>query len=377
MNKISEKKVVIIGAGIAGLSAGCYLMNGYNTQIFEMGSNPGGLCTSWQKNGYTFDGCIHWLVGSGPSDSYHKFWRELGALKDKEIVDFGEFVRIETRTGDTFVVYTDADRLSSEMKRLAPQDTALIDELIGVIKNFAAFNLPTDKAYELYNVFDGIKILFTMFPFFKLIKKWNIPIEDYAKRFLSPILREAIPLLWGIPNSSMVFLIMTLAWMHKKSAGYPIGGSLEFSRSIERRYLDLGGSMSYNSKVVKIITQDGKAAGIKLENGETHETDIVISAVDGHYTIFEMLEGKYINKKILDIYENLEIFPAIIQVSLGVANNFKGIPHSINFPLDELIKIDNRNAVRRMGIRIFNFDPTMAPEGKTSIVTFFPADYEY
>lgn len=135
--------------------------------------------------------------------------------------------------------------------------------------------------------------------------------------------------------------------------------------------------MSYNSKVVKIITQDGKAAGIKLENGETHEADIVISAADGHYTIFEMLEGKYVNKEILDIYENMEIFPAIIQVSLGVAHSFKDVPHSINFPLDELIKIDNRNAVERMGIRIFNFDPTMAPEDKTSIVTFFFADYEY
>jgi protoporphyrinogen oxidase len=38
-----RKKVSIIGAGIAGLSAGCYLqMNGYDTQIFEMHDKPGG-----------------------------------------------------------------------------------------------------------------------------------------------------------------------------------------------------------------------------------------------------------------------------------------------------------------------------------------------
>ena len=45
-----NKKVVIIGAGIAGLSAGCYIqMNGYNTDIYELHTTPGGLCTSWKR----------------------------------------------------------------------------------------------------------------------------------------------------------------------------------------------------------------------------------------------------------------------------------------------------------------------------------------
>ena len=57
------KKTVIIGGEIAGLSAGCYAqMNGYETEIYEMHNLPGGLCTAWQRKGYTFDGCIHWLV---------------------------------------------------------------------------------------------------------------------------------------------------------------------------------------------------------------------------------------------------------------------------------------------------------------------------
>ncbi len=44
------KSIIIIGAGMAGMSAGCYgRMNGYNTRIFEMHNIPGGLCTSWQR----------------------------------------------------------------------------------------------------------------------------------------------------------------------------------------------------------------------------------------------------------------------------------------------------------------------------------------
>ena len=72
------KKVDIIGAGIAGLSAGCYLqMNGYDTEIFELHNKPGGLCTSWKRGDYTIDGCIHWLVGSGPSIRFRDFLRQM------------------------------------------------------------------------------------------------------------------------------------------------------------------------------------------------------------------------------------------------------------------------------------------------------------
>jgi monoamine oxidase len=47
---MAEKSIITIGAGLAGLSAGCYAqMNGYKTQIFEMHDLPGGLCPSWKR----------------------------------------------------------------------------------------------------------------------------------------------------------------------------------------------------------------------------------------------------------------------------------------------------------------------------------------
>jgi phytoene dehydrogenase-like protein len=58
--KTDNNSIIIIGAGFAGLAAGIYArMNGYDTRIFEMHKQPGGLCTSWKRGGYTFDGCIH------------------------------------------------------------------------------------------------------------------------------------------------------------------------------------------------------------------------------------------------------------------------------------------------------------------------------
>ena len=73
-------------AGIAGLSAGCYgQMNGYKTRIFELHDKPGGLCTSWNRKGYTFDGCIEWLIGAKPGSAMNRIWQELGAAQRRPL----------------------------------------------------------------------------------------------------------------------------------------------------------------------------------------------------------------------------------------------------------------------------------------------------
>ena len=47
------ESIIIVGAGIAGLSAGCYAqMNQYKTAIFEMHNKPGGLCSALKRRVY-------------------------------------------------------------------------------------------------------------------------------------------------------------------------------------------------------------------------------------------------------------------------------------------------------------------------------------
>jgi phytoene dehydrogenase-like protein len=78
---MATRTVLIIGAGIGGLATGCYAqMNGYQTAIVEMHSEPGGQCTSWSRGGYTFDGCIHNLAGTCSESAFHALLRELGIV---------------------------------------------------------------------------------------------------------------------------------------------------------------------------------------------------------------------------------------------------------------------------------------------------------
>src|ERR1700741_1516476 len=142
-------KVSIIGAGMSGFTAGCYLqLNGFETEIFEKHAIPGGLCTSWHKNGYTIDGCIHWILGSDTGSSFNKMWTEILDMKKIEFVNHD--VRIEVEVKNTkdrhgcnvFKLYTNLDQLHKYLLDLSPEDKKPIDELIKSMRIMQKFDLP-------------------------------------------------------------------------------------------------------------------------------------------------------------------------------------------------------------------------------------------
>jgi phytoene dehydrogenase-like protein len=350
-------------------------MNGYHTQIFELHDKPGGLCTSWKRRGYTFDGCIHWLVGSGEGSTFNHIWQELGAVQGREMVDHEEFTRVVGANGETFIVYTDVDRLEQHMKELAPADAGPIEELCNAVRRFTRFD-------EVMGVrgpgpLQRIATFLKMVPFIGPLRKYSkTRVQDFAARFSDPFLRQAFGALFDLPDFPMLGVVMTLAWMDNRDAGYPIGGSLAFARAIEQRYLGLGGEIHYNSRVERVLVEGDRAVGVRLADGTEHRADVVVSAADGHATIFEMLEGRYVDDEILRTYEEWPIFQPIIQVSLGVARDLSDEPHSIAYLLDEPITVAGE-ARSRLSVKHYCYDPTLAPAGKSAVVVIFESNHAY
>ena len=376
---MTEKSVIIIGAGIAGLSAGIYgQMNGYKTQIFEMSFKPGGLCTNWERKGFIIDGCLNWLIGTSPQCGYYHLWQEVGALKDQKIINLEQFMQVETAAGKTISFYTDIDKLEQHLKEIAPEDSAVITEFAKTVRHFSRFDMPADKAPELYSPIDKAKMALEMTPYMGEIQKWGkIPITEFAARFQNPALKEAWLAVWPADFSTL-FLIYTLAWMSAKNAGYIIGGSMELSLAMEKRYYELGGKVNYKSGVEKILTEGGKANGVKLTNGSEFKADYVISAADGHSTIYEMLEGKYTDSTIDDYYK-MPLFQPLVYIGLGVNRSFSDMPQLISgmvFHLDKPITIANKEN-NYLGVHAFNYDPSFAPSGKTSLVVSFDTAFNY
>jgi phytoene dehydrogenase-like protein len=66
----------------------------------------------------------------------------------------------------------------------------------------------------------------------------------------------------------MMLCLSTLAMMNDREAGYPLGGSLPIAKALEARYLSLGGTVHYRSKVRQVLVDDDRAYGLELEGGE-------------------------------------------------------------------------------------------------------------
>jgi phytoene dehydrogenase-like protein len=377
---MDDKSIIIIGAGFGGLSAGIYAqMNNYHTQIFEMQSLPGGLCTAWKREGYTIDGCIHWLVGSSPRSAMNRFWQEVGIVQGREFINMDEYMRYEGEDGRTFIIYSDVDRLEKHMLEFSPQDADVTREFIAGVRIGLAFDQPLKSDPPLKRLQKGLKLGLTMMTNGREIQKWmKITAEDFSVRFKDPVIRSALREMW-FPDFSMFFMLFTLSYLHNKNAGYPIGGSLPMSLTLAKRYRDLGGEIHFDSRVEKILVEGDRAVGVCLADGSEHRAGRVISAADGYATIFKMLDGKYADEKTREPYEKWPVFPPLLFIGLGVNRSFAEEPKTVSgmsFALQQPTEIGE--AVRdRLPVHIFNQDPTLAPEGKTSLVVMMPSNYEY
>ncbi|MFO7669789.1 MAG: NAD(P)-binding protein [Bacteroidales bacterium] len=187
------ESVLIVGAGIAGLSAGCYAqMNGFRSQIMELHSIPGGLCTSWKRRGYVFDGGMRYLSGTHPHSKVHELWEELGVLPGRQIHYYDEFTRYEGADGRTFVVYTNIDRLEQYMLELAPQDRDLIEDLADALRQFTRMELPVDLTPSSLQEWMqmGQDMLSVLLP----VLRWrSVTVREFAAQFKDSLLREALP----------------------------------------------------------------------------------------------------------------------------------------------------------------------------------------
>lgn len=367
------KSIIIIGAGMGGMSAGIYgQMNGYETQIFEMHVKPGGQCTSWRRKGYTFDPCIHHFFGCRPGTSVNQMWHELGALP-RELVKIEECTAVASADGKMFVDYYDLAKLKDTLLKLSPADSKMIVQYIGAIKAFD--NDKVDEAINSGSLWTMIPIL----PWVLSNGKWmKMNMRTYAGRFSDPFLKRAFAeLVYSNPDGPLFFHFMRHVGGMHGDIQWPVGGADEFAKSIERRYLALGGTVHYRSRVEKILVENDKAVGIRLADGSEHRADIVISNADGRKTILNMLDGKYMNETVRGYCApNADETPFAVNVCLGINRDLSGEPSSLVLLLDQPVTMANHK-YESIEAQLYGFDKTMAPAGKGTIKVELPASYAF
>ena len=373
------KKIVIIGGGIAGLSAGIFAQkNGFQSIIFEKNKTMGGECTGWNRKGYHIDNCIHWLTGSRKG-KLNELWREVGALSDDIEIFYAEKFYTTEYQGVQVSIYKDIERTERELTQISPQDEAEIKAMCNAIKLVQKVDMPTEKPMEDMNPLDFIRLMKSMGASGKIMMKYaKISVEDYANRFKHPAIRQFI--LDSLPtNYYALAYIYSVATFCSENGGIPEGGSVKLVERMVDQYIALGGKIKTGYTAEKANIQGKRVLGVKFENGEVISGDAYIFAMDSKIAFSKLIGEQYMDKTFRVWYENPKTYPVIstVNISFGVFDKCLNFPERLFFNCKEY-KVGH-SVIKRMNIKNYNYEE-FAPKGRAVLQSSFvqlEEDYKF
>jgi phytoene dehydrogenase-like protein len=339
------KSVVILGAGIAGLSAGIFAQkSGFNVTILERHSIAGGICTAWKRGGYLFEGGMHWLAGSNTHDPLNQLWRSIGAVDDGVAIHYNEPFMEFDHNGTPVKLCRDVDATEQQLLTLSPADEKEIKEFCNNIRK-------AQRGQEINPEY------------------YTISREDYAKRFSYEGIRELIRSIPG-EEQGIMMLFFTMVSLANGDGGFPDGGSLPFVKRIVKTFTSLGGKIQYNTSVDKIVIENGKATGV-VSCDKHFPADAVIVASDTMSS--DQLFDTPPQAIWLEEMRSITGPTMVTFVSLGINADLKKYPERPIFKLRNPIRLDNLT-YKYLSVCNYAADPNYSPNGKTAMTIQLPGD---
>ncbi len=401
-----KKKVVIVGAGIAGLSAGIYAARaGYDVEIYEKNLEAGGCCSAWKRGPYTIDNCIHWMTGTLKDSMQYKIWKEVGALTDQtKFIKRESFLSCELN-GQTITLWRDIERTKKEMLELSPEDEKEILRFIDYTRLASKIQEPYENFSQVKNAFNDFntyvprtQLLTSVFEYvFKSA-------ESMAKNFKHPLLQKLFTD-FMCKDYESYWLVLSYSIFVANNGDIPEGGSKGVVDRMVETFKKEGGKLFLGLPVSKIVLSKKRfsidkevfnrkaidyykirkimtrnAEGILLVDETFVEADYVICACDIFYTFGTLLRRKYAPRSIRKIKHGKckSVIYSSFQVAFALEGELKEVdqltfscrPLSVAKESYERICVKNYRA----------YGDFIAPKGQTVLqvsIVQYVQDFDY
>ena len=297
------RKAVIIGSGVAGLAAATRLaVQGYQVDVFEKNSYPGGKLSAFEQNGFLFD--------AGPSlFTQPQNLVDLFELAGEDIANYFSYTPVDIackyfyENGKVLEAFTNpvlfAEALHTQLGESPDAIAAYLKESEKVYSNigtiFLNHSLHKRKTWLHKRVFKALAA--TKYGYlFKTLHQHN------TARFNSP---EAVQLFnrYATYNGSnpykapgMLSLIPHLEY--NEGSFYPKGGMISITNALYKLAVKKGVHFHFDHPVQNIIHHEGIARGIVV-NSKNIIADIVVSNMDVYFTYKHLLHSAAGAKKVI------------------------------------------------------------------------------
>jgi len=293
------KKAVIIGGGVAGLSAGILgTLEGFKCDLFEKNPHPGGQLCGWKRGDYLIDNCMHWLNGTHPGDPMHATWQRLGMLcGETPLWRPQNFYESEWK-GLRLSFGRDAEKTKQQMLALSPVDRKetekLFDTVVRVARAMTSGVRPIPDRW-LHLPDTGLAYAAAV------LRYGRMTVGELSECFCHPLIRAALSDFIGRPFSALAWIFAYAAFT-AGDADLPAGGSVGAAERMTKRFLSVGGQLHTSSPVRRILFDGGRAIGIMTEAGEVFEADCVVCATDPAVTFGRLLPRSFMPGRLAAAY---------------------------------------------------------------------------
>ncbi len=373
--------VIVVGAGLGGLSAATMLArHGLGVLLLERHNVPGGYATSFVRGRFEFEVALHELSGIGSPEKPGSMYRYLDDLGVAEKV---EFVRLPHLYRSIFpgldeTLPVGRDEFEEALCELFPRESVGIRRFLKRIHQTAR---DFGRVVRARGKVGNPLLLPVRFPhlFRYLPRIWGDVLgHDVRDEQARALLSQYWPYVGLGPSQASFFnLAMTLYAYNKLLPSYPKGRSQMLSSAFLSAFEEHGGEARLGCGVERIITQNGRIAGVVTEMGEEVLADFVVSNADPITTSRDLLGDEHVPKSFLEGLAPHEIAASTVNVYLGLARSPEELGISdyevfINddFDLDSHAEAARSlSAPKAVAVTCYNVaDPDISPPGTTMVV---------
>lgn len=378
--------VIIIGAGMGGLTAGALLAkDGLKTLIIEKHSIPGGYATSFKRKGFWFDSVLDAISGCHNGGWIWQALKRLGL--EKEI----EFTRLDPIRTDIFPdfrfdVKADIDLFISDLQSLSPKDAKAIPELFSIMKEIhhVVVTLPADVIWRD----PRIEKKYPLFHKYRR-KTFKELLDEYVQdERVRAILCDRCAFMGMPPSKVSAIGMSTMIITYGMNGGYRVKGlTQKLPDALAGSIKNNGGEIIYNTTADKIIIEDNRAAGVVTEDGRVFHAKKIVSNISAKKTFLDLVGKENLKDEFIDKIEKMLPSVSFFLVYLGIDMDLKklGLEHSIgaypSFNIEKTFSdfnsdICSPNASFETIIYTLT-NPDMAPMGCHSLILMTKAGYDY
>ncbi len=345
-----SKSAIIIGSGFGGLgAAGLLSKAGWKVTVLEKNEMVGGRASVFNvvKNRYG-----KWTVAPnketpgrkpasfrfdmGPSwylmpDVFEHFFELLGedVSKKLNLKKLGPSYRIFYKdTGSSVDIYSDLKKDLPTIESIESGAGKALEDYL----HQAGYQYEVAKDRFMYKNYDSLKDFFTKEMAVEgrklsVLRNMDKHVKKYFKTdAMQKIMQYPLVFLGSSPyNTPAIYNIMSHIDFNM-GVFYPQGGIYKITEALADSARNNGAKFKVNAPVKKIIVEDGKAVGVKLENGKELRADIVISNADIHHTEQQLLDPQHRTKS-AKYWEKRTLAPSALIMYLGVKGKLPSLTH--------------------------------------------------